>query len=343
MKIGEAGEAFFVFETDSDVPDDLITSPLLEPTLPVSPNPLPQEDFGRFGTRYRKDDPIEDGLGQEPDFLDLNAPSTLLSGDHSVDPRHDFNTGDYYDMGPLNAQRIYPLQDHTGLFLPSDCPTLLKICLDDSSQSQLKDRRTAVSTSNKSLTDACIHTASPSNEPIPFPSLHPPSALPPDPPHLNPVSLLRSSATSDEYSWEWGGFPQRSKIRMEYTVSDTAPVKTAHSTETDEQLVVSQLGEFQRSKSLPPEFELDATEGVASTSRKSNEQLSGPEMLSDVETGFDYDSSMLDRESKSWARWWRRDNRHPRRVDIRSERLPLQSAASEPSPGVSCFFFLSFL
>jgi phosphatidate phosphatase PAH1 len=33
MKIGEAGEAFFVFETDEeDVPEDLLTSPLLEAT-----------------------------------------------------------------------------------------------------------------------------------------------------------------------------------------------------------------------------------------------------------------------------------------------------------------------
>lgn len=32
MKIGEAGEAFFVLETDEDVPDDLLTSPLLEAT-----------------------------------------------------------------------------------------------------------------------------------------------------------------------------------------------------------------------------------------------------------------------------------------------------------------------
>jgi phosphatidate phosphatase PAH1 len=32
MKIGEAGEAFFIFETAGDVPDELITSPLLEAT-----------------------------------------------------------------------------------------------------------------------------------------------------------------------------------------------------------------------------------------------------------------------------------------------------------------------
>lgn len=33
MKIGDAGEAFFVFETEEDVPDELITSPLLQPTV----------------------------------------------------------------------------------------------------------------------------------------------------------------------------------------------------------------------------------------------------------------------------------------------------------------------
>lgn len=31
MKVGETGEAFFVFETDADVPEDLQTSPLAGP------------------------------------------------------------------------------------------------------------------------------------------------------------------------------------------------------------------------------------------------------------------------------------------------------------------------
>lgn len=34
MKIGDAGEAFFVFETEDEVPEDLITSPILEATRP---------------------------------------------------------------------------------------------------------------------------------------------------------------------------------------------------------------------------------------------------------------------------------------------------------------------
>jgi len=263
MKVGEAGEAFFVFETDSDVPDDLITSPLLEPTQPVLPDPPPAGDFGRFGTRNRSGDFIDDGLGQEPDFFDLNAPSMSLSGEVSK-------------------------------------------------------------------TSASSNLASLSHKAIPFPSLHPPSALTPDHPYHTLVSLPRSSATSDEYSWEWGGFPQRSQIHMENTHSGTAPVETTRGTETDEQLVVSQSGEFQRSKSLPPELEHNLTEEVSSISLQSDEHLDEQELLSDVETGFDHDP-MLGRERGSWTRWWRRDNR----VDVRSDRPPLQSAARMPSPSVS--------
>lgn len=32
MKVGETGEAFFVMETSEDVPEDLITSPVVSPT-----------------------------------------------------------------------------------------------------------------------------------------------------------------------------------------------------------------------------------------------------------------------------------------------------------------------
>jgi phosphatidate phosphatase LPIN len=66
MKIGEAGEAFFVFETDADVPDELITSPLLEPTQPNLPDSLPPGDIS------------DDAVDQEPEFLDLDAPSSGL-------------------------------------------------------------------------------------------------------------------------------------------------------------------------------------------------------------------------------------------------------------------------
>ncbi|CAG8684015.1 13404_t:CDS:2, partial [Dentiscutata heterogama] len=53
MKIGEAGEAFFVFETDKVVPEEFQTSPLTGPTQPT--------------------------LSEEPDFLDLGASSSQNS------------------------------------------------------------------------------------------------------------------------------------------------------------------------------------------------------------------------------------------------------------------------
>src|ERR1700722_4550716 len=45
MKLGEAGEAFFVFETDSDVPEELITSPILQPTQPDKLQEPPPHDL----------------------------------------------------------------------------------------------------------------------------------------------------------------------------------------------------------------------------------------------------------------------------------------------------------
>ena len=54
MKIGEAGEAFFVFETDEDVPDSLVTSPLLDATQPGQTNSDAQH-AGRFGAKESPD------------------------------------------------------------------------------------------------------------------------------------------------------------------------------------------------------------------------------------------------------------------------------------------------
>lgn len=58
MKLGEGGEAFFVFETSDDIPESLQTSPLVSPA--ASPNSL--------SVRNAISGP---GL-QEPEFLDLS-------------------------------------------------------------------------------------------------------------------------------------------------------------------------------------------------------------------------------------------------------------------------------
>lgn len=93
MKIGEAGEAFFVFETDADVPDSLVTSPLLEATQPGQTNADAQHT-GRYGAKESPDKQPE-GAGidmQEPEFLDLNAldPQTQLSP-HEPEDHQDAN------------------------------------------------------------------------------------------------------------------------------------------------------------------------------------------------------------------------------------------------------------
>lgn len=69
MKIGEAGEAFFIFETDDDVPDDLITSPLLRPSSPPHTDADGLET-NRFGTKADRDETPDT---DEPEPLDLNA------------------------------------------------------------------------------------------------------------------------------------------------------------------------------------------------------------------------------------------------------------------------------
>ncbi|KIJ56944.1 hypothetical protein M422DRAFT_23082 [Sphaerobolus stellatus SS14] len=92
MKIGEAGEAFFVFETDEDVPEDLVTSPLLKATETGDATQPRDPRTGRFGakedqetaTESRQPSPV-DGISQEPEFLDLDAPDGRTTSPDSTD------------------------------------------------------------------------------------------------------------------------------------------------------------------------------------------------------------------------------------------------------------------
>ncbi|KAG8972779.1 hypothetical protein FRB90_010147, partial [Tulasnella sp. 427] len=116
MKIGDAGEAFFVFETEEDVPEELMTSPILGPTQVPSggkeSNRQAQrqhETAGRFGapdttssattTPDANSDaedssdknlnlPSSKGHMNEPTFLDLdgNSPPSPTSASGSVPP-----------------------------------------------------------------------------------------------------------------------------------------------------------------------------------------------------------------------------------------------------------------
>jgi len=70
MKLGEGGEAFFVFETSDNIPEDLQTSPLVSP---ASSPPLPAETSSASGL-------------QEPEFLDLTTENDRLIPERSTRP-----------------------------------------------------------------------------------------------------------------------------------------------------------------------------------------------------------------------------------------------------------------
>ena len=66
MKLGEGGEAFFVFETAEDIPDSLQTSPLVSPA----------------GSPRSQSEAELPGSLQEPDYLDLDvSPSAGCASD----------------------------------------------------------------------------------------------------------------------------------------------------------------------------------------------------------------------------------------------------------------------
>lgn len=72
MKLGDGGEAFFVFETSDDIPEALQTSPLVSPAMAPKDAPL--------------EPPDTPGL-QEPDFLDLATEERKPLPDGKLRPR----------------------------------------------------------------------------------------------------------------------------------------------------------------------------------------------------------------------------------------------------------------
>jgi phosphatidate phosphatase LPIN len=64
MKLGEGGEAFFVFETTDDIPESLQTSPLVSPATSPKSSSSGERDAGSL---------------QEPDYLDLSTEKSNFS------------------------------------------------------------------------------------------------------------------------------------------------------------------------------------------------------------------------------------------------------------------------
>lgn len=70
MKLGEGGEAFFVFETSDEIPASLQTSPIVSPA--TSPPGLVVQDHCSASTL------------QEPEFLDLASDSQEIAKSSAV-------------------------------------------------------------------------------------------------------------------------------------------------------------------------------------------------------------------------------------------------------------------
>jgi phosphatidate phosphatase LPIN len=95
MKLGDGGEAFFVFETSDNIPEALQTSPLVSPS---SSPPLAPEAF------------VATAL-QEPDFLDLETegrqktpgPGVLYS---SSVPKSPTNLGEYLFLSSSRRSQL---------------------------------------------------------------------------------------------------------------------------------------------------------------------------------------------------------------------------------------------
>ena len=120
---------------------------------------------------------------------------------------------------------------------------------------------------------------------------------------------------------------------MPYPVPN--PLQTLDGTLADDLATGSKLDDFHRSKSLPPEFELEFSADPSSVSPPEAEQLRRLEPLLDVETDLGHRPSSASQEYRSWVRWWRRDRRLPSSVDVRVERSPSKAVASTPLASVS--------
>lgn len=121
MKLGEGGEAFFVFETTDNIPQSLQTSPLVSPaSSPASSPPLNPEQS-------------PPGL-QEPELLDLDGdglkprrpPPAILYTQRDENGIPTSLHGIFEIYGP--QADIRPRHDHSRLPLsrPSELPTLFR-------------------------------------------------------------------------------------------------------------------------------------------------------------------------------------------------------------------------
>ncbi|KAJ7632102.1 Lipin/Ned1/Smp2-domain-containing protein [Mycena rosella] len=230
MKIGDAGEAFFVFETEDDVPEDLITSPLLQPTRPDEATDIPTD---RFGARQDPDEPRDlvhpdDAAGttvdspvEEPEFLDLNAgPSTSTN------------------VRPSNRKRLSHLSiSSTGRDSPSPPPPATPggMLSMEQTQDQRVDRALKVVRATMEANevqykpdialDAEGYHSRPMHDrdrTITADDDGTYRSRTPSPTERKPRRMASLPKLDVEYSWEWGAFPQPSPMKASFGMGGRA-------------------------------------------------------------------------------------------------------------------------
>ncbi|KAG1735433.1 Lipin/Ned1/Smp2-domain-containing protein [Suillus lakei] len=217
MKIGDAGEAFFVFETDEDIPEDLVTSPLLSPTPELGEL---QGDFelGSSGAKLGREGKQSDlSLRmQEPEFLDLNASSGLK---HPI-PIH---ASAKPKLGSRSAPHTPPPEEPFAQ--PADVPGpevqyKADVALDMAGYHSTQARDASSSRVSREYSQSLAPSA------ISFPSTAPPAASPLSEhfPSISTTTFPTRRAVSEspedvplpQYSWEWGAFPQPSPMMTHF-------------------------------------------------------------------------------------------------------------------------------
>ncbi|KAH7887336.1 NADH-ubiquinone oxidoreductase complex I [Phlebopus sp. FC_14] len=239
MKIGDAGEAFFVFETEEDIPEDLVTSPLLTAT-----GTTPQEDIPPVAlTKSPETAPVETKVTMpEPEFLDLDAtPRDRVSTPPL--PADDVAVPPSMEVAPPEVQYKNDIAlDIAGYHSPA--PTQPEF----PGFSDVPGFTDAESAGGDARVPFPSQPRMPSHLQTAFTARRAVSESPEEKPR---DTVEGSAPPMREYSWEWGAFPQPSPMQTRFAPSVLkGKGKGVDQEEVDEDELI-----LMRSRSVPPELE----------------------------------------------------------------------------------------
>lgn len=239
MKIGDAGEAFFVFETEEDIPEDLVTSPLLTAT-----STTPQKDIAPVALDVKSSQAEIPHIGSKPDipepeFLDLDAASSEQAASHRQRVRS------VPEPAQSNVVPVPAEGEGTAPDVQYKDDVALDITGYHSDPTQPK-RREGDRSNERILPHSYEGNETAPHNRIPFPLPGSSKGRPSLDGNSTPPRL-------QEYSWEWGSFPQPSPVQTHFTPSFVKG-KSKAIDDTQDDSEDSDRG-LMRSRSVPPELE----------------------------------------------------------------------------------------